>query len=171
MSVTSAHWATQQDQFSGETAAIRSMHSNDSAVRWIALSGCRVSEAQNAKLSEIDPARKTWTIPAARRKDYREHIIPITAPMADLLDKAMKHASGSAKGQEDYLFVMPRLARLKALKGIRAAFRQWATGHAKFSPEVVHAQLGHHPCTVESANSRKEMMEAWAVYLLGEANV
>ena len=54
MTAENAHWATQQDQSSGEAAAIRVMRFNDSAVQWIALSGCRICEAQNAKLNEID---------------------------------------------------------------------------------------------------------------------
>lgn len=171
MPAKNAYWATQHDQSSGDAAAIRALLSNDSAVQWIALSGCRICEAQNTKLNEIDLVSMTWTIPAARRKDYREHIIPITDPMAELLDKAMKHASGSAKGQDDYLFELPSPVRLKALQGIRAAFRQWATDQGKFSPAIVRAQRGHHPCSVEGANSRMEMMEAWVAYVMGAANV
>lgn len=160
MSVTPAQWATQQDQSSGEAAAIRAMISDNSAVQGIALSGCRICEAQNAKLNEIDLVSMTWTIPAAQRKDYREHIIPITASMAELLDKAMKHASGSAKGQEDYLFVMPRLARLKALKGIPAAFRQWVTAKAELS--AAERAYSRTPDT----RARRYKMEAWADHLM-----
>lgn len=171
MTAKTAHWATQQDQSSGEAAAIRAMLADDTTAQLIALSGCRVYEARNAKVSEIDLVTETWTIPAERRKANRDYVVPITGRMAELLTKAMKHPSGLAKGPDDYLFVMPRLARLKALNGIRAAFSQWATAEAKFSFELVHAQLGRHPSTVEDAYSRKEMMEAWAAYVMGAANV
>lgn len=173
MTAENAHWATQQDQSSGEAAAIRVMRFNDSAVQWIALSGCRICEAQNAKLNEIDLVSMTWTIPAELRKANRYYAVPITGRMADLLTKAMKHPSGLAKGQDDYLYVMPRLARLKPLQGVRAAFCQWATAHAEFSSE-----LGFKLNAVERAYSRKsdlqarkQALEAWGEYLMGAANV
>lgn len=173
MTAKTAHWATQQDQYSGDAAAVRAMRSNDSAVQWIALSGCRVYEARNAKVSEIDLVSMTWTIPAERRKANRDYVVPITGRMAELLTNAMKHPSGLAKGPDDYLFATPRLARLKALHGIRTAFCQWATAHAEFYPEPVH-----YLNAVEQAYSRKlelqarrEALEAWGEYLMGDANV
>lgn len=140
-------------------------------MQWIILSACRVSEAQNAKLSEIDLVRMTWTIPAERRKDRREHIIPITAPMAELLCKAVKQQSGSPTG---YLFGMPGSVRLAAMPSIRAAFKHWALEEAKCSPELVRAQIGYQPSPVERAHLRKSdlqcrrhMMQAWAAHLMG----
>ncbi len=133
---------------------------------WITLSACRVSEAQFAKQSEIDLVRMTWTIPAERRKDRREHIIPITPPMAELLSKAVKQQSGLPM---DYLFGMPCNVRLAALPNVRAAFKHWALKEAKFPPELVYR-----PTPVERAYScksdlqcRRHVLEAWAAYLMG----
>lgn len=140
-------------------------------LQWIILSACRVSEAQNAKLSEIDLVRMTWTIPAERRKDRREHIIPITPPMAELLCKAVMQQSGLPTG---YLFRTPGSVRLAAMPSIRAAFKHWALEETKFPPELVRAQIGGQPSPVERAYLRKSdlqrrrhMMQAWATHLMG----
>jgi integrase len=42
------------------------------------LTGARRDEIAEARLSEIDPAARTWTLPASRTKNRREHIIPLS---------------------------------------------------------------------------------------------
>jgi len=140
---------------------------------WVVPSTCRVNEAQNAKLNEIDLVSMTWAIPAERRKDRRKYIIPITGPMAKLLEKAIEHEPGLPKTHDDRLFEMRSPVRLQALKGIRSLFRQWATAQAKSS----HKQ-GDQQNVVEPAyslgsdlQSRRQMMEAWAENLMGASNV
>lgn len=171
MTDTTAHWATQQDQSSGGAAAIRAMLSDDSAVQWIALSGCRICEAQFITHGGIDLARKVWTIPAQRTNANRDHVVPITDAMAELLFAAAKLRPISA----DCVFVnkcsVLRGVRSADLQGVRTAFSVWAKSDGKFPPELIHAQLGHRPSAVGAANSRKSMMEAWATYLMGAENV
>ncbi|MGR5238999.1 integrase domain-containing protein [Vibrio alfacsensis] len=53
----------------------------------------RPSEASGAKWEEIDMEAKVWTIPAERMKKRREHRIPLTEQMIEVLD-VMKPISG-----------------------------------------------------------------------------
>jgi integrase len=154
--------------------ALRSNHAESMAklqLQWITLSACRNSDAQLIKHSEINLDDMTWTIPAERRKACCDHVVPITDGMAELLLAAASHQPALA----DYVFVtqgsLLQAAKCSAATGIRAAFREWATAEAKFPLELVHAQLGHGPSTVEAAYSCKSVMEAWAAYVMGAANV
>lgn len=154
--------------------AQRSNHAESMAklqLQWITLSACRNTEAQLIKHSEINLDEMTWTIPAERRKAAQNHVVPITKGMAELLLAAAKQQPALA----DYVFVtqgsLLQAAKCPAATGIRAAFREWATAEAKFPLELVHAQLGHGPSTVEAAYSCRRMMEAWAAHLMGGANV
>jgi len=175
MTAITAHRANNQSCVATGTMlskALMSVTQSDGAensagllLHWIILSACRVSEAQNAKLSEIDLVRMTWTIPAERSKDRRKHIIPITAPMAELLCKAVKQQSGSPTG---YLFGMPGRVRLAAMPSIRAAFEHWALEEAKFPHELVHQPTPVERAYLRSSDlqCRRHMMEAWAAYLM-----
>ncbi len=175
MTVTSALWATLHDQHS-VAALIRALRSDGDDImaklqlQWISLSACRFSEAQLITHDEIDLARKVRPIPAQRTKANRDHAVPITDAMVELLFAAAKQRPTSA----DYVFVNKRCvlqaAQSAALQGVRAAFADWAKSDGKFSSEVIHAQLGHRPSAVDAAHSRKSMMEAWAAYLVGASD-
>ena len=62
--------------------------------RWLLMTGCRLSEAQGARWSEINGS--TWTIPPERFKSNAEHALPITDAMLELL--------ATIPRQGDYLF-------------------------------------------------------------------
>ena len=160
-------------------------------LQWIALSGCRANEAQYAKHCEINLADKTWTIPASRRKVAQDLVVPITESMAELLLAAAKNQPELAKGPQDYVFAtktgaplatmsIERAARHAgtSLVTIRRAFADWAMLEGKFPSELIEAQLGYGPSGVETTYShtsylqmRRHVMEAWAAYLMGAANV
>ena len=67
-------------------------------VRWIVLTGCRLSEATGARWSEFNP--NLWTIPAERFKQNTVHVVPLTAPMITLLNDLPRWKRG------DYVFSM-----------------------------------------------------------------
>jgi integrase len=158
---------------------------------WIALSGCRANEAQYAKHCEINLDDMTWTIPANRRKVAQDLVIPITESMAKLLLVAAKNQPALAKGTQDYVFVTKTGAPLATMSieraarhagtsliAIRHAFADWAKLGGKFPSELIEVQLGYDPSGVEAAYSRasylptrRHVMEAWAAYVMGDANV
>jgi len=49
------------------------------ALRFLILSAARTGEVLGARWSEIDWTEKTWTIPAARAKMRRAHVVPLSA--------------------------------------------------------------------------------------------
>ena len=56
-------------------------------VRWITLTTCRSSEARGMIWEEIDMTSKTWTIPSARMKSFREHRVPLNDECIEILTK------------------------------------------------------------------------------------
>jgi integrase len=54
------------------------------AMAWI-LTGQRRDEVRCMTWSEIDPTRAVWTLPASRNKGRRDHEIPLSPPMVELL--------------------------------------------------------------------------------------
>jgi integrase len=54
-------------------------------VRLLLLSGQRRNEVGGMRWAELDLARGVWTIPAARTKNRREHIVPLSAAMLSLI--------------------------------------------------------------------------------------
>lgn len=63
-------------------------------IEWQLHTMTRPSEASGAKWEEIDWGEKVWTIPAERMKKRREHRIPLTDKMLDLLE-VIKPISGN----------------------------------------------------------------------------
>ncbi|HDY7733552.1 TPA: tyrosine-type recombinase/integrase [Vibrio vulnificus] len=63
-------------------------------IEWQLHTMTRPSEASGARWEEIDWDEKIWTIPAERMKKRREHRIPLTEQMLDLLE-VMKPLSGN----------------------------------------------------------------------------
>lgn len=160
-------------------------------LQWIALSACRANEAQLAKDCEINLDDMTWTIPANRRKVAQDLVVPITDSMSKLLLAAAKNQPALAKGPQDYVFAtktgaplatmsIERAARHAgtSLVAIRHAFADWGKVDGQFPSELIEAQLGYGPSAVEAAYSRasylpkrRQVMEAWAAYVMGAANV
>jgi integrase len=60
-------------------------------VRLLALTGQRLNEVAGLRRSEISADRTTWTVPAARAKNHREHIVWL-APLARELLASVKTA-------------------------------------------------------------------------------
>ncbi|EGQ8452216.1 tyrosine-type recombinase/integrase [Vibrio parahaemolyticus] len=63
-------------------------------IEWQLHTMTRPSEASGAKWEEIDWTCKVWTIPSQRMKKRREHRIPLTEQMLELLE-VMKSISGN----------------------------------------------------------------------------
>lgn len=160
-------------------------------LQWIVLSACRANEAQLAKHCEINLNEMIWTIPASRRKVAQDLVVPITDSMAELLLAVAKNQPALAKGAQDYVFATKTGAPLATLSieraarhagtsliAIRHAFTDWAKVDGQFPSELIEAQLGYGTSAAEAAYShtsylpmRRHVMEAWAAYVMGAANV
>ena len=122
------------------------------ALEFLILTCCRQSEVRLAQWSEVDLETRVWTIPANRMKCRKEHRIPLTERMVDIL-------SGCTGSGSDYLFTINNKplssnafrALMKRMHvdqyvphGFRSSFRDWAaeisTGH---SWDTIELGLAH----------------------------
>jgi integrase len=93
-------------------------------VRLLVLTGQRRSEVGAMEWREIDLDRATWTIPAARSKNRRQHVVPLSPEAVEII-KALPRFSGSKfvfspgeRAPSGYSNAKTRLdARITALNG------------------------------------------------------
>jgi integrase len=72
-------------------------------LQMLALTGQRKSEVAQARWREFDLAQKVWTIPPARMKAKREHVVPLAEEVLGLLAKLRRFDGGD----NDCLFSTP----------------------------------------------------------------
>ena len=153
------------------------------ALEFCILTTSRTSEVLLAKWSEIGDA--VWKIPADRMKAGKEHIVPLSNRVAQILNLAKVH-----NPESDYIFSngqkpLSNMALLTLLKrmgfghitthGFRSTFRDWVSEVTDFSPEVAEMCLAHTIGNkVEAAyrrgnllDKRKRLLEVWASYAIG----
>ena len=130
-----------------------------------------------ATWDEIDGG--TWTIPGARTKTQRPHVVPLSAMAVEALEAARSYSGGSG-----LIFESPtgRALTTEALSkftkpegftphGIRASFRSWCA-EQDVSREVAEAALAHTAGSVERAyqrsdllDARRQVMDDWSSFL------
>ncbi|PTM97310.1 tyrosine-type recombinase/integrase [Mycoplana dimorpha] len=186
------HPAVPHDKLADFVAAVRAKQADSMAalmLEWITLAACRTGEARFATWDEIDLERRVWAVPAGRMKMRRDHVVPITARMAEILAEA-KIRRHDVK-PTDYVFSSPKgkpltemaalmlMRRMEPYKdytahGLRATFKGWAATATDFPRELIEEQLAHQLGAVERAymrqsayERRRPMMEAWAALCAG----
>jgi integrase len=60
-------------------------------VKVLILTGQRLNEVAAMELAEVDLAKKTWTLPARRAKNGREHVIPLAEITCEILASLPHH--------------------------------------------------------------------------------
>jgi integrase len=166
------------------------------ALEWTILAACRTGEAIGALWNEIDLKAKVWIIPAKRMKAGKEHKVPLTNRMVELLE-IMRPLGGDLDG--DPIFVgnkgramssmaMAMLLRRMGRKditvhGFRSTFRDWAAESTAFPNEVCEMALAHSIGNAVEASyrrgdlldKRRKLLEAWEDHCLhgakSDANV
>ncbi len=139
------------------------------ALEWGILTAARSQEIRGARHSEVDVQLKRWTIPAARMKAEKDHVVPLssaaislyeklpTAESRDLLFPAPEggelcdaalgqlisgmHDADLRQGGFGYLD--PVQNRIATAHGFRSTFRDWAAEVAIFPREVLEHALAH----------------------------
>jgi integrase len=110
------------------------------AIRMLVLTGARLREVGAARWSEIDLAARTWTLPAARTKNGREHQIPLSPTAVAILESLPRFE------RCDYLFTINAKAPVNdftnAKKRLDAAMltelRKERGDGAELTPFVIH---------------------------------
>ena len=137
---------------------------------FLVLTGARTAEVRNAVWSEFDLDKRIRTIPAAKMKMKRNHTVPLTDRMLEILDEA-----GTLTDREGLVFPNERerkkgvlkpmsksvfLVRLNDLTieavphGFRASFRTWAEEQQPHSEPAAELALAH--------GKGNKVMEAYA---------
>lgn len=159
------------------------------AIRLLMLTFVRTRELIEATWDEFDLEGGQWSIPAARMKMKRPHLVPLSKQSVEILKQLQ-----TLNGSRDWVFASVAKPRqhmsnntiLKALE--RLGYKGRMTGHGfrslamttikeklKFAHEVVDRQLAHAPRNqVDAAydrskflDERRRMMQKWADYLDG----
>jgi integrase len=154
------------------------------AVEFLTLTAARSGEVRGATFAEIDTTERTWTVPAARMKMHREHIVPLTDRALAIVEAMRQRATG------DLIFgggvdrrpisdtAMTKALRLASpdkaatLHGLRSMFRDWAGEEPDFPREIAEWSLAHLVGNAverayrrgDALEKRRALMEAWATY-------
>ena len=152
------------------------------ALRFLALTAARSGEARGARWSEIDLSlsQPAWRIPAERMKQNREHVVPLTSEMLDVLAQAKQYQDGDDSlifpAQRGGVLTDNMLSRRlreneipSTVHGLRSCFRDWAaeSGVDRTVAEqcLAHAvgsaaELAYRRSTL--LEQRREVMAAWS---------
>lgn len=159
------------------------------ALEFTILTCARTSETLEAQWPEINLDDGLWTVPAARMKMKREHAVPLSDRVLEILNELYPNRT-SDKG---YVFPGARpnrplsnmsmnmlLRRMKienaTTHGFRSTFRDYAGDCTSFSREVAEAALSHAVGDAversyrrsDALEKRRALMQAWADYCFGE---
>lgn len=149
------------------------------ALEFTILTASRTGMTLGAPASEIDRKAKVWTIPAERMKGNKEHRVPLTERMLEILDE---RPDGkflfSAKAEKPLSnMTMDKVLRDMdidaTVHGFRSTFRDWAGDRTEFPRDLAEQALAH---TVgdqterayrrgDALAKRRKLMEAWEKYL------
>jgi integrase len=151
-------------------------------VRWRALelqvlTGLRTGEVLGARWSEFDLAAKTWAVPAARMKAKREHRVPLSPRVIEILNSLPRAGervfpSNRTNRPNVMLETLRRIRRDVTVHGFRSTFRDWAAETTAYPNHVVEMALAHAiGDKVEAAyrrgdlfEKRRRLMNDWAKY-------
>jgi integrase len=145
----------------------------------------RSGETRFAKWPEFDRKNGIWSIPAARMKMKKAHVVPLPAPAVAILTRrwtlrsddtglVFSHTGEKPLGDMTMTKVLRDLGLEKiTVHGFRSAFTDWAAEHTDFPKEVVDKALAHQlPDRVEAAyrrtdffERRRQLMGNWVQYL------
>ncbi|ATN32523.1 integrase [Rhizobium sp. ACO-34A] len=156
------------------------------AFEFLVLTASRTSEILQARWTEINTEEGLWTIPATRMKAKREHRVPLSPRVKDLLEEARQAASTSEflfpgrtieKPMSNMVFlkILERMEVKVTAHGFRSSFRDWAAEMTSYPRELAEMALAH---TIENKveaayrrgdmlERRRELMTDWADYVAG----
>ena len=158
------------------------------ALRLMSYLFVRSGELRGARWPEIDLKAATWTIPAARTKMKRDHLVPLSRQSlklfwemepfrrrGDLVFPSQRDAAKplTSEGLRNALIRMGYDRKTMCIHGFRAMARTMLHERLHFSPDAIEAQLAHSvPDRLGSAYNRAQhleertrMMQEWADYL------
>lgn len=121
------------------------------ALEFCILAAARSGEVIGATWSEIDLAKKIWTIPSARMKAGKEHRVPLSPRAVEILETVkplgVEHVFPGERGGPLSGMAMAMLLRRMGtdvtVHGFRSAFRDWSAECTSYAHEVCEMALAH----------------------------
>jgi integrase len=157
------------------------------ATEFAILTVARAREVIGMTWAEIDWTYKDgprWTCPAERMKRRRKHIVPLSTAAQAVLrsvrgdrtpaptDPVFRGADGGVLAENALLKSVQRIDPSVTQHGFRSTFSDWRGDRTNFDAEIAEFALAHIKKGVEgvyhratSIAKRRELMEAWAVFL------
>lgn len=157
------------------------------ALEALILTAARSGEIRGATWSELDLKAALWTVPAARMKMGRAHIVPLSPEAIAVFERAQKFKADVTDlvfpGQEGkkplsdmtLLKILRDMDLSVTVHGFRSAFRDWVAEQTDYSGEIAEAALAHTVSNkVEAAyrrtnflDKRRLLMRDWATFCKG----
>lgn len=146
------------------------------ALQFAILTAARTAEVTGARWAEFDLQAALWTVPAARMKAGREHVVPLVPAAVTLLRARQGLDAPFPMSEAAMLQLLQRqMGRPYTVHGFRSAFRDWCAEETDFPGEVAEMALAHVIADETEAayrrgnllTKRRALMEAWAAYLAG----
>jgi len=152
------------------------------ALEFIILTAARSGEVRFATWDEIDLSEKVWTVPAERMKARKDHRVPLSDDVMDLLARVPRMEGsnllftaprGNALSDMSISAVCKRMEVDATPHGFRSSFKDWARNCTAYADEVSELALAHvNSDATRAAYARDELLEQraklmrdWAKYL------
>jgi integrase len=157
------------------------------ALELLCLTATRTNEVRQATFGEFDLADRVWTIPGARTKTRKEHVVPLSDAAIALVKRQL--AAAKDRSPSGFLFVGERkgagligINQMKVIMqtihggdavphGLRSSFRDWCAlnGHPRDLAElslahVVGSKVERSYRRNPLVEQRRAIMAAWAEY-------
>ena len=150
-------------------------------LEFVIMTACRQSEARLATHDEIDKVNRIWTIPASRMKTNREHRVPLTDRMLEIIDvcETDSHYLFAERGKPLSINALRMLMNRMAVgkytpHGFRSSFRDWCSQiNTVGTFEIWEAALSHNIGTqttlayrrTDFLEDRRLLVKNWQVFL------
>ena len=147
-------------------------------LEFLILTCTRTSEAKDAKWSEIDFKKKTWTLSADRMKAKKGHVVALSKRTIELLksitpdgDYVFTQNGKKPISKVDHL--LKEMGMDVTIHGFRSTFKDWAVEKTSYPNDLSEAVLAHSlGSSVELAYKRTDyleqrfpLMEDWAAFI------
>jgi integrase len=151
------------------------------ALRAAILTAARSAEVRLATWDELDLEAGLWSIPAARMKSGRPHVVPLSPAAKRVFERAavmrtagakfVFHGLRSEKPMSDMTLTkcLREMGEKVTTQGFRSSFRDWVSEETNFPGELAEAALAHSVRDKTEAayrrgnllEKRRALMDAW----------
>jgi integrase len=150
------------------------------ALEFLILTATRSNEVLGAEPGEIDFENALWTIPGARMKAGREHVVPLSPAALAIVQRVIQHGEPDRKLifrgliTAAFFYMLREMERAEiTAHGFRSTFRDWAAAETPHENFVVEMALAHTVGKTEGAYrrdqliaKRRALMKDWADYAI-----